>query len=65
MVHKNLIQARFLFERAKLLWEPYRDVTNGVVVSLLQDSAELALWEIVRAHAVDIKSKENQRGQYP
>lgn len=58
MVHQNLIQAKFLFERAKLTWEPYRDVTNGVVVSLLQDSVELALWAIARAHSVDIKPKD-------
>lgn len=58
MVHKNLIQAKFLFERAKITWEPYRDVTNGVVVSLLQDSVELALWEIVRSHSVDVKTKD-------
>src|SRR2546426_11284858 len=54
-MQKNLIQARFIFEKAQILWEPYRDITNGLVVGLLQDSAELALWSIVRAHSVEVK----------
>jgi hypothetical protein len=58
MPHRNLIQAKFLFEKAQLLWEPQRDITNGVVVNLLQDAAELALWAIVKMHSVNMKSKE-------
>lgn len=54
----NLIQARFLFEKAQLIWEPYREITNGVAVSLLQDSTELALWAIIKRHSIDIKEKE-------
>lgn len=55
---KNLIQARFLFEKALVLWEPYREISNGLVVSLLQDSAEIALWAIVKSHSVQVKDQE-------
>ena len=58
LVHKNLIQARYLFEKAQALWEPYREVTNGLVVGLLQDSAEMALWEIVKSAAVPVKDND-------
>lgn len=58
MPQRNLIQARFLFEKAQLLWEPYRDITNGIVVSLLQDAAELVLWAIVKTHSIDVKPRE-------
>jgi len=58
-VLKNLIQARFLFEKAQVLWEPYREISNGLVVSLLQDSVEIALWAIVKAKSVQIKDQES------
>lgn len=57
-MHKNLVQARFLFEKAQILWEPYRDISNGLVVSLLQDAAELAMWAIVNKKSVQVKDKD-------
>lgn len=57
-MHKNLVQSRFLFEKAQMLWEPYRDISNGLVVSLLQDSAELAVWAIVNQKSVQVKDKD-------
>lgn len=57
-MHKNLIQAKFLFEKAQMLWEPYREISNGLVVSLLQDAAEIALWAIIKSRDVQVKDKE-------
>lgn len=57
-MQKNLIQAKFLFEKAQMLWEPYREISNGLVVSLLQDAAEIALWAIVKSRDVQVKDKE-------
>lgn len=54
----NIIQARFVFEKAQVLWEPYRDISNGLVTGLLQDAAELALWAIVKSIGVSVKDQD-------
>lgn len=51
-MERNLIQARYLFEKARLVWEPYRELTNGLAVGLLQDSAELTVWAIAKKYGV-------------
>src|SRR5262245_9849038 len=57
-MQKNLIHAKFLFEKAQIVWEPYRDITSGLVVTLLQDSTELVLWAIVKSLSLQVKDQE-------
>jgi len=54
----NIIQTRYLFDKAINFWEPNRDITNGITVSLLQDAAEMLVWAIVKQCNIDVKNKE-------
>lgn len=57
-VPKNAVQAKYLFERATVAWEPNRDFSNGLVVCLLQDAMELMVWGIAKSTDATVGEKE-------
>lgn len=54
----NIILSKYLFRKAQNSWQPHDRLSNGLTVSLLQDSAEMMLWEMVKTHNAQIKIKE-------
>ncbi|OGV02254.1 MAG: hypothetical protein A3J84_07590 [Ignavibacteria bacterium RIFOXYA2_FULL_37_17] len=54
----NIVLSKYLFNKALNAWQPSDLYSNGLTVTLLQDSAELLIWAIVKKLDVDVKSKE-------
>jgi hypothetical protein len=54
----NIILSKYLFCKAQNSWQLSEPFSNGITVTLLQDSAEMLVWEMVKVLNVQFKSKD-------
>lgn len=54
----NIVLSKYLFNKAQNYWQLSDPYSNGLTVTLLQDSAELLVWEMVKKLNVKFKEKD-------